>query len=339
MPSLAPVKKFVSDTGVRIYRIPCQVFEALSARVYLILGAGPPTLIDAGSGLEPSTRQILAGIEAVRNEFGENVRPADIGRILISHTHVDHIGGLAELLPHTRAEVAVHPLDRVAVVSHREYIAVGDDRFSEYLRRSGVDPQRMAELMKDFHAHERRLENAPVSMHLEDGDELDGLKILHTPGHSPGHVCIRAGNVLLTGDHILALTIPHVWPESAAAYTGLGHYLDSLEKIRRIEGIEVTLAAHEQVIHDLYGRIKTIRSAYLRRVERLLETLAKIRRPLTVQEMALQMYPETTGFRAVLSMADIGARVEYLHQRGQLAIVNLDEVERDENVVYRYEIR
>ena len=50
------------------------------------------------------------------------------------------------------------------------------------------------------------------------------------------------------------------------------------------------------------------------------------------------MYPEMTGFRAVLSIADIGARVEYLHQRGRLAIANLDEVEREENLVYRYAV-
>ncbi len=70
MPVLPPVKKFVSQTGVRIYRIPCQVLPALSARVYLLLGAGPPTLVDTGSGLEMSTRHILAGVGTVRQEFG-----------------------------------------------------------------------------------------------------------------------------------------------------------------------------------------------------------------------------------------------------------------------------
>jgi glyoxylase-like metal-dependent hydrolase (beta-lactamase superfamily II) len=338
MPTFSPVKKYVSNTGVRIYRIPCQVFESLSARVYLLLGAGPPTLVDAGSGIEPSTRQILAGVEAMRDEFGESVRPADVGRILVSHSHVDHIGGLAELLQHTHAQVAVHPLDRGAVASHREYIAVCDSRFSDFLRRSGVDSRRHAELLKDFHHHEGQLESVPVGLTLEDGDELDGLRIIHTPGHSPGHVCIGVGNVLLSADHILALTIPHVWPESATAYTGLGHYLESLDKVRRMTGFELTLAAHEQVIHDLPGRIKTIRSAYMRRLDRLLEMLRKIRRPLCVHEIALEMYPETTGFRAVLSLADIGARVEYLHQRGQMAIANLDEVEREQNPVFRYEV-
>ena len=86
MPVLPPVKKFLSNLGVRIYQIPCQVFETLSARVYLLLGAGPPTLVDAGSSLKSSIRQILAGVETVRDEFGERVGLGDIRRITRSAT-------------------------------------------------------------------------------------------------------------------------------------------------------------------------------------------------------------------------------------------------------------
>ena len=98
----------------------------------------------------------------------------------------------------------------------------------------------------------------------------------------------------------------------------------------------MTLAAHEQVIHDVYGRIKTIAAAHRRRLERMLELLDKAGRPLSIDEIVQQSYPEVTGFRAVLAMTDVGSRVEYLHQRGELTVANLDEIERDENAVYRY---
>ena len=214
MPVLPPVKKFLSSLGVRIYQIPCQVFETLSARVYLLLGAGPPTLVDAGSSLKLSVRQILAGIETVHSEFGENVRSADIRRILISHGHVDHVGGLPELLRQMPAEVAVHALDRGAVASPREHTVVGVSRLSAFLHRAGVDPTRRADLLKISPYSERLLDGVPVGRTLEDGDELDGLRIIHTPGHSPGHVCIGVGNVLLSADHVLARTLPHQWVEA-----------------------------------------------------------------------------------------------------------------------------
>jgi glyoxylase-like metal-dependent hydrolase (beta-lactamase superfamily II) len=171
---------------------------------------------------------------------------------------------------------------------------------------------------------------------LEDGDELDGLRIIHTPGHSPGHVCIGVGNVLLSADHVLARTLPHQWVESAAPYTGLGHYLESLDKIARLPGFELALAAHEQVIHEPYRRIESIRAAHRRRLDRLLELLRAADRPMSLYEIILETYPEVSGFRAVLAMTDVGSRVEFLHQRGQLAVVNLDEVERQPEAAYLY---
>jgi glyoxylase-like metal-dependent hydrolase (beta-lactamase superfamily II) len=336
MPDLPPVKKFLSNTGVRSYQIPCQVFETLSARVYLLLGAGPPTLVDAGSSLKSSVAQILAGVETVRSEFGEAVCPADIRRILISHGHIDHIGGLPELLRHMPAEVAVHPLDRRAIVAPREHTVVGFSRLDAFLQRAGVDTARRVNLLKISPYSGRLAEGVPVGRTLEDGEELDGLRIIHTPGHSPGHVCIGVGNVLLSADHVLSRTLPHQWVESATAYTGLGHYLESLDKVQRMAGFEIALAAHEQVIHDVSRRIDAIAATHQRRLERVLELVRAASGPMTLYEIVLQSYPELTGFRAVLAFTDIGSRVEYLHQRGQLTVANLDEVERDENPVYRY---
>jgi glyoxylase-like metal-dependent hydrolase (beta-lactamase superfamily II) len=336
MPGLPPVKKYVSDTGVRIYRIPCQVFEALTARVYLLLGAGPPTLLDSGSGWGDCTRHILTGIETVRRQFGEPVQAADIRRIIISHGHVDHIGGLPSLLEIMPAEVAVHALDRMAIASHREHVVVGNSRLNVFFRQSGVDPARRAELLGVSHYVGASLERIEVALSLADGQDLDGLRMIHTPGHSRGHLCIGVGNILLSADHILARTVPQQWPESIASYTGLGHYLESLEKIERMPGFELTLPAHEQAIHDLSGRIASIRSAHFRRLNRLLDVLGEASQPLCVDEITNALYPASTGFRAVLAITDVGSRVEYLHQRGQLTVANLDAIEGVEDPVYRY---
>jgi glyoxylase-like metal-dependent hydrolase (beta-lactamase superfamily II) len=165
------------------------------------------------------------------------------------------------------------------------------------------------------------------------------MRIVHTPGHSPGHACIAVGDVLLAGDHILSQTLPQQWPECIMAYTGLGHYLESLDRVYRTPGFKLTLTAHEQPIHDVYRRIDTMRAAHQRRLERLLDLLNKAEGPMTLDEIALASYPEVTGYRALLAVTDVGSRVEYLHQRGQLSVANLDEIERDETAVFRYRVR
>lgn len=332
------VAQFVADSGVRIYRITCQVFESLSARVHLLLGAGPPTLVDTGSGLGTSVQEILAGIETVKHHYGESVGAGDIRRILITHGHIDHIGGLPDLLEIAPAEVAIHPLDRSAITASREHHAVNRLGFAQFLQRAGVEPNRREALLKISPVRGRPMDGISAGRNLQDGDHLDGLQIIHTPGHAPGHICIGIGNILLTGDHLLARTLPHQWPENAMPYAGLGHYLESLEKVRRLPGIELALPAHEQVVHNFYHRAGVVRATHERRLARLLEIVRSAGRPLTIQEMVAMTYPEVRGFRGVLAIADIGSRAEYLQQRNELVVVNLEELEHAANPVFRYAI-
>jgi len=336
MPNLPNVKRFVTPSGVRIYRIPCRVFEYLTARVYLLLGAGPPTLVDTGSGQGQCTDQILAGLDAVRDEFGESVRPEDIRRVLITHGHVDHVGGLWQLRDRIDAEVGIHQLDRRALIAAEERAVVGKRRMHNFLKATGVEPTRLAALIGTTRYDRVKQPPVPVGIAMEDGGQLDGVRFVYTPGHAPGHVCLLIDDVLLCGDHVLARTLPQQWPESVIPNTGLARYLESLDKIRRIDGIDLTLAAHEPVISDVYKRIDTIRASQMRRLDRLVDILKDADGPLSISRIAKAMYVRATGFREILALCDVGARVEYLHQRGELVIANLDEIEAQENPVCRY---
>lgn len=336
MVELPAVKQFVSDTGVRIYRIPFTFMPAMSGRVYLVLEAGPPALVDAGTGQDQALHDILVGLETVRSEFDENVRLSDIRRFFITHAHSDHMGGLWRLVSQTNAEVFAHPLDarRISAVEERGLLA--DKALGTFLRQAGVSPQERSELVEISRHPRSYARSVPVDRLIEDGQEIDGLRFLHTPGHSPGHVCIRAGNILLCGDHVLSRTVSQQWPESTAAYTGLGHYLDSLRRLRGLTGIELGLGGHEPPIHHFYQRLNEVETSHLRRLDRLMEILRSAGHPMTVQEMARQMYAVQKGFHTMLALTDVGSRVEYLDLRGHLAIDNLDEVDREGFPVYRY---
>ncbi len=104
-------------------------------------------------------------------------RPSDISSIIITHTHPDHVGGLATLKEKTEAEVASHRIEA-------QYIA------KETTYPGGLGPLR----------HRA----CPVDVLLEDGDRYQELLVIHTPGHTPGNIALldEARELLIAGDTV-----------------------------------------------------------------------------------------------------------------------------------------
>jgi glyoxylase-like metal-dependent hydrolase (beta-lactamase superfamily II) len=138
------------------------------------------TLIDAGlAGSRPLLLRYL-------RQIGRSIDELD--RIVCTHGHPDHVGGVRELLDGDRIEVFVHPADLEGV--------------SLTLREALAAPQGgtvRGHLLQYMTPH------PGAATALEDGDVLPilgGLEVIHTPGHTPGSVCLYAHGprVLFTGD-------------------------------------------------------------------------------------------------------------------------------------------
>jgi glyoxylase-like metal-dependent hydrolase (beta-lactamase superfamily II) len=336
MTPLPPIERFESNTGVRIYRIPCEAFPNFIAYAYVLLGAGAPTLVDTGSGYGNSNQHILQGIEALRTDFGEGVAIQDIRRILVTHGHIDHFGGLAFFAEQTGASVGIHELDRRVLIAYEERVIVATKDLRVYLERAGVKGELMGKLIDMYGFSKQHVRSVSVDINLDEETEFDGLRFIHTPGHCPGQVCIVIGDVLISADHILARTTPHQAPESITHYTGLGHYLDSLRKVERLAGIRLALGGHEEPIHEVYGRIEAIRASHIRKLDRVLDIVKAADAPCTISAISKAMYPDRHGYDVLLAIEEVGAHVEYLYQHGRLAVCNLDEVERESNPALRY---
>jgi len=144
---------------------------------------GEVTLVDAG--LRGATRRVVAGLEAMGR------RPEDVGRILVTHAHPDHIGSARALRRRTGASLEVH------------------DHDAGYTRDGRLPPRDPAHpLARVLSFVQRRQPGCTVDDTFSDGDLLPvagGLRVLHTPGHSPGHCAFlhEPSGVLVTGDAVM----------------------------------------------------------------------------------------------------------------------------------------
>ncbi|MCZ7573735.1 MAG: hypothetical protein M5U01_34725 [Ardenticatenaceae bacterium] len=57
---------------------------------------------------------------------------------------------------------------------------------------------------------------------------------------------------------------------------------------------------------------------------------------MTINEVSRQLFPQVSGYNVLLALEEAGAHVEYLYDRGLLALDNLDEVASTGNPPLRY---
>jgi glyoxylase-like metal-dependent hydrolase (beta-lactamase superfamily II) len=176
--------------------------------------------------------------------------------------------------------------------------------------------------------------STPVQVILEEGNPIAGLTVYHVPGHCPGQVCLRVDDILLTADHVLSHTTPHQAPESITLNMGLGHYLDSLDRIAALPGIRLALGGHEGPMHNLQGRIAAIKRFHQ---DRLQQVLAICEHPQSIAEISRTLFGDVSSYHVLLALEETGAHVEYLYQCGELQATNLVEIEREANPVILYQ--
>ena len=87
------LKKFVSSGGVEVYKLPVEAFPNHVTNCYLVMD-DTVTLIDTGSGWKNSNDELSAGFEGIREKFDTKVQLTDVDRVIITHGHVDHFGGV-----------------------------------------------------------------------------------------------------------------------------------------------------------------------------------------------------------------------------------------------------
>jgi glyoxylase-like metal-dependent hydrolase (beta-lactamase superfamily II) len=311
------VTRFDGPGSTRIYQLALRAFPSLIAHAYVIIQGDYAALIDTGSGSEESNADLEAGLAALRAEWNEYLDWDGLNRIIITHGHIDHYGGLDYIRPRSRAPIAVHASDLPVLRNPRATMARLAAATAVFLRSAGVEASAIEALGRMFGASGSGLDGWEVPTVLADGDLVDGrFAVIHTPGHCAGQVCLRLGDVLFCADHILAETNPRLTPASLEPHNGLAAYLQALDRVAALPDIRLALAGHEAPIEDVYGRIAAIRASHLSRLDQIRAICAT---PHTIAAIAAELYPDMRqGSQLLVATQAVAARVEYLLEQGRL---------------------
>lgn len=312
--------------GVFKLKIPIPNTHLRYSFVYILKGEQQCAMVDSAWNSDEAFNVLTSSIAKI------GVKLRDIETIVVTHAHPDHYGLAGKIKRISGCQVVIQNDEAALAKEWASTSASSSTVLHDWMKLMGVpesDIRRFLPSLSNLHL----LEPEPPDVTLRDGETLTlgsrECKVIATPGHSPGHICLysSADRILLTGDHILANTTPHIGQYPSSERIALQDYLLSLDKLHGMD-VNLVLPGHEFTFKDLELRIKQLHIHHAERLDRVMAALAD--GPKTVFEIASRMpwslarWDEMAGISRLLAISETFAHVKYLIQRDQLKSFNRD---------------
>lgn len=294
---------------------------------YLLLGDGDAILIDPGWDSDAGMDHLVAGLSQA------GLGPTDLTGIVATHFHSDHLGMAARLRAASGAWVALGDKEV------RRFSAAEDpDLFlrthREELTLWGIPEDRLTEVAMDHLSFTHLLNLADPDLQLTEGSLVPAkgldLRVVTTPGHSPGHICLvdEPHGLIFSGDHVLPRISPHIALELPGPTNPLADYYESLDLIAFEDAMEVC-PAHEYRFSGMQRRVAQLIEHNRERSAEVLRVL-ETNRPETIWDIARHLtwsrgWESLQAFSLRLAVSETASHVVYLRSQGHDIGVPLTE--------------
>ncbi len=280
--------------------------------VHLVIDGAEGALIDAGF---PDDQSINSRLEALQAFPGLKLR-----YIVITHHHFDHASGAQKLRAATGARI----------VMHRDEVPLLQRAASEELPSDVEVPAERREFAEGVRQwREEAAKGAPDEL-VSDGDALSvgglTLRLVHTPGHTAGHLSpfLEQGRVLFAGDNVLGVGTTAIPPPP---HGDMAQYIESLRKMQALAA-ELMCCGHGPLVREPNRKLQELIDHRREREEQVLALVREGRD--TVRRIVRAVYPELDNRLLGMATGQVISHLAKLEREGRVRTSGEGEEQRVE---------
>jgi glyoxylase-like metal-dependent hydrolase (beta-lactamase superfamily II) len=315
-----------------IHSMPVSTPFAVGMVNTYLLDDDPLTLIDAGPNSGRSLDELNAGLEARGHSID------DLGLVIVTHQHIDHLGLVEIVAEHSGAEVAALGLAAERLANFDEDAELEDQFAVELMLRNGIPEEVTAALRSVSRSFRGWGSRVKVTRPLADGETIQlrdrSLEVLHRPGHSPSDTLFwdAERRILIGGDHLIAHIssnplISRPLDGSEQREQALASYISSVGRTRELPA-EIVLSGHGVPITDHVSLIDSRLAATGRRKEKIYGLIAE--RPRSAHAIAQAIWGNVAVTQAFLTLSEVIGHADLLVNEGRVREVEDGKVVRYE---------
>jgi glyoxylase-like metal-dependent hydrolase (beta-lactamase superfamily II) len=292
--------------GVHRLALPLGIHGVPTVSAYLLADDGGDTLVDCGiaAGAGPDATGVL---EAALRSCGSSLD--GLARLVVTHAHIDHFGLAGEVVRRSGGGLWMHEATQLDLAKYRDPDEAVDNR-TLMLADHGLYGPELTESSEGLREWMPVMPSVGCPDRLLTGGErvtagARTWEVVHTPGHSPGHVCLwsAADRLLCSGDHLLQVVSPPVTFERGFGRDPMGSYLHSLDTVREL-GPDLVLPGHGPPFRDGARRAEVVAQGKRRRLAQVRE-LVEARERTATEITAALFRSALTGAQRHFAMAEI----------------------------------